>query len=170
MRSGVFTQKIFPKNCSGRASRPQQMKKLIVIATVVVGIFTLWFYSRHPLQTTVTIQNTTFVVDLAVTNKEKERGLGGRDSLAPNHGMLFVYDHKEPYSYWMKDMRFPIDIIWIDDKTIVDITRNVALSDKPLEQLPIYHPLAPVNKVLELNAGTVDRLGIQIGELVKITQ
>ena len=98
------------------------MKKLIVITAIfAIGIFSLWYYTRHPLQTTVSIRNKTFVVDVAVTAKEKELGLGNRDSLAADHGMLFIYDHKEVFPFWMKNMRFPIDIIWIDDQTIVDI-------------------------------------------------
>lgn len=144
------------------------MKKLIAIAAIVVGTFSFWFYSRHPLVTTVTIRNTIFTVDVAVTAKEKELGLGNRKSLAPDHGMLFVYDHKEVFPFWMKNMRFPIDIIWIDDKTIVDITKDVPLSTKPIEQLPIYHPVVPVNKVLELPTGTADRVGINIGDQVII--
>ena len=145
------------------------MKKLIVIAAILaIGIFSLWFYSRHPLQTTVTVRNTTFTVDVAVTAKEKEIGLGNRKSLAADHGMLFVYDHKEIYSYWMRNMHFPIDIIWIDDQTIVDIAKNVPVSDKPVGELPIYHPIAPVDKVLELPAGTSDRFGIIIGDKIII--
>lgn len=144
------------------------MKKLFAIAVVLVGIFSLWFYSRHPLQTTVTVRNATFIVDVAITAKEKEIGLGYRESLAAGHGMLFVYDHKEIYSYWMRNMKFPIDIVWIDDRTIVDITKNVPVSGKPLSELPIYHPIVPVDKVLELPAGTSDRVGIIIGDKIII--
>jgi len=145
------------------------MKKLIVITAILaIGIFSLWYYTRHPLQTTVTVRNTTFIVDVAVTAKEKELGLGNRDSLAADHGMLFVYDHKEIFPFWMKNMRFPIDIIWIDDQTIVDISRNVPVSDKPVRDLPIYHPSMPIDKVLELPAGTSDRVGIIIGDKITI--
>ncbi len=144
------------------------MKKLISIAVVLVGIFSIWFYSRHPLQTTVAVRNTTFIVDVAVTPKEKEVGLGNKKSLAADHGMLFVYDHKEVFPFWMKNMRFPIDIIWIDDRTIVDISKNVPVSDKPVTELPIYHPNVPIDKVLELPAGTTDRVGIIIGDKITI--
>ena len=82
--------------------------------------------------------------------------------------MLFVYTNKERFPFWMRNMHFPIDILWIDDRTIVDISKNVPASDKPVNQLPIYHPTTPVDKVLELPAGTVDRVGIVIGDKVVI--
>lgn len=145
------------------------MKKLIIILIVgTIGLFSLWFYTKHPLQTTVTVRNTTFIVDVAITAKEKEVGLGFRNSLAQNHGMLFVYTNKERYPFWMRNMWFPIDMLWIDDRTIVDISKNVPTSDKPVNQLPIYHPTVPVDKVLELPAGTVDRVGIVIGDKITI--
>ncbi len=145
------------------------MKKLIVVAaTLAIGVFAIWYYTRHPFVTTVTIKNTTFTVDVAVTAKEKEIGLGFRDSLEPDRGMLFVYDHKERYPFWMRNMRFSIDIIWIDDRTIVDITKNVPVSDKPVQELPLYHPNVPVDKVLEINAGLSDTYGLSIGDTVKI--
>lgn len=145
------------------------MKKLIVVFFVLsVGAFSLWYYTRHPLVTTVTVRDATFTVDVAVTPNEKEVGLGFRKSLGDDRGMLFVYDHKERYPFWMRAMRFPIDIVWIDDRTIVDISKNVPVSDKPVEQLPLYHPMVSVDKVLEINAGLSDAYGISIGDSVKI--
>lgn len=145
------------------------MRKLFLfVLLLTAGLFSLLYYTNHPLVTTVAIRNTTFTVDVAVTGKEKEVGLGGRDTLAPDRGMLFVYDHKERYPFWMRNMKFPIDIIWIADTTIVDITKNVPISDKPVEQLPIYHPVVPVDKVLEITAGLSETYGFVVGDTVKI--
>ncbi len=144
------------------------MKKLEVFIVTAVVAFSVWFYRAHPLQPTVRIRNEVFAVDLAITPKEKERGLGGRERLVENKGMLFVYDHKERYPFWMKDMRFPIDIVWIEGKTIVDISKNVPAPRLPNEQLPIYRPIAPVDIVLELPAGTADRVGMTIGDKITI--
>jgi uncharacterized protein len=142
------------------------MKKFIFISFIVLVLVSVFYYLRHPIGTKVIINNHQFYVDVAVTNPEKESGLGNRDSLEPDHGMLFTYDHKEKYSYWMKNMRFPIDILWIADNTIVDITKNIPVDIKV--PLKIYSPIVPVNKVLELNAGTSDRLGIKAGNTVYI--
>ena len=142
------------------------MKKIFILAAVVLCLFTIWFYVRHPLVTKVEIRGHIFTVDLAITPQEKERGLGGRDSLDPDNGLLFPYDHTEQYSFWMKDMRFPIDIIWIRDNQIIDISRNVPIESGT--QLRVYQPKEPVNKVLEINAGISDANGFQAGDLVTI--
>ena len=134
---------------------------------VFIGLFfTIVYYVRHPLTSTVTIKGIRYSVEVAVTPQEKELGLGERDSLKPLHGMLFPYDHSEKFSYWMKGMRFPIDIIWIRDYRIVDISKNVPIST--VGRFPVYAPREPVNLVLELSAGESDRNGFQIGDLVTI--
>ncbi len=134
---------------------------------VVVGLVgTFAFYIRHPLSATVTIKNIRYTVEVAATPQEKELGLGGRDSLKPLHGMIFPYDHSERFSYWMKGMRFPIDIIWIRDLRIVDISKNVPVSSDGT--LPVYAPREPVNLVLEVVAGESERNGFQIGDTVTV--
>lgn len=144
------------------------MKKALLLTVFLILFFTFWYYYRHPLTTRVKIRNTVFRVDVAVTNEEKARGLGGRDALAPDTGMLFAYDHKEQFRFWMKDMRFPLDFIWIDGKTVVGVTEN-APQPGPGGQLPVYAPKAAVDKILEVNAGTVQKLGIQPGDLISIS-
>ncbi len=142
------------------------MKKAFIFAAVLLGMFTVWFYWRNPLGTRIKIHDHIFTVEIAASAKEKERGLGYRDSLAPDHSMLFPYDHKDQYQFWMKGMRFPLDFIWIDGRRIVDITTNVPA---PIgDALPIYRPKVPVDKILELNAGTVEKIGIAIGDTIEI--
>src|SRR5690349_12394377 len=63
----------------------------------------------------ITIDNATFSVVVAKTPEEREKGLSGRDSLAQNSGMLFVFDHPDTYTFWMKGMKFPLDMIFIKD-------------------------------------------------------
>ena len=142
------------------------MKKIAIIGTCFLGIALFVYYRAHPLAPQLEIRGNKFTVELAITDKEREKGLGYRDALPANQGMLFVYDHPEQYNFWMKGMRFPIDIIWIQDKKIVDISPNVPIAIG--ENLSTYTPKIPVSQILEVNAGTVDRLGIQIGDAVKI--
>lgn len=140
------------------------MKKIIFALFLILILATASYYWLNPLTAKVKINNHVFYVDLAVTPKEKEKGLGGRNELSPDRGMLFVFDHKEQYPFWMKEMRFPLDFIWIDDKTVVDITPNVPVPASSF--LPIYHPRVPVDKILEINAGEVQKWGIQAGDSV----
>jgi uncharacterized membrane protein (UPF0127 family) len=142
------------------------MNKTLFIILSIITLFTIWFYNRHPLVTQVSIGKHTFIVDIAITASEKEKGLGGRKNLEEGHGMLFPFDHKERYSFWMKDMRFPIDIVWIRDNNVIDITKNAPVATGPY--LPVYSPSSPANKVLELPAGTADKLGIKIGDIAVV--
>lgn len=144
------------------------MKKLFVVGFILLGIFSLLLYRKNSLSPRVRIGTQTFVVELAITDREKERGLAYRDSLAPDHGMLFLYDHKDRYSFWMKGMRFPLDFVWIDGKTVADVTPNVPPPSDTT--LPAYSPNVPVDKILELPAGSIETYGIRIGDTVKFLQ
>lgn len=110
----------------------------------------------------------TLQVIIADTNEERSKGLGGRDSLATNSGMLFIHDSPKKYTYWMKDMRIPIDIIWVLDDRIADIIPDIppplpGQSDETLER---YSSTVDVNRVLETNAGFVQRNGIAVGDKI----
>lgn len=142
------------------------MKKILIIITMVWGLLLFWHYQNQPLGTRIDVGGRVFTVELAVTPKEQEKGLGYRDSLPVNAGMLFVYQTARQYEFWMKGMRFPIDIIWIRDQTVVDISKNVPVSATRAPST--YSPRESVNKVLEINAGKADELGIQIGDTATI--
>jgi uncharacterized protein len=139
---------------------------LVIISSILLVLFLIGYYIKNPLITRVSINGHVIPVELAVTNEEKQRGLGYRDSLDPNSGMLFVYGHPEQYGFWMKGMRFPIDIIWIADNLVVDISHNVPVATT--STIPHYAPKVPVNKVLEVNAGKARQWGIEIGHRVEI--
>lgn len=141
-------------------------KPIVPIILVLVSSLFVWYYIRHPLAPKILLGGRPFIVELAVSIKEKERGLGYRDALPSDQGMLFVYDHPEQYAFWMKGMRFPLDIIWIRDLRIVDMTKNVPVASTGA--LPLYKPSVPADKVLEVNAGTIDRLGLAVGDSIQI--
>ncbi len=99
---------------------------------------------------TVTVGTTTFAVEVVNTEALRELGLGDRASLPAGHGMLFVFDSPNAAGIWMKDMQFPLDILWArEDGTITTIERNVATSTYP----EAFYPKTPDAKyVLEVNA------------------
>jgi uncharacterized membrane protein (UPF0127 family) len=103
----------------------------------------------------------------ASTPEARERGLGARDRLDQNVGMLFTFNEPGMYEFWMKDMRFGIDIIWLDtDGRIVTIKRNVA----PLTYPKVFGPSAPSLSVIELNAGRSLSLDLKEGDLLTISR
>ncbi len=123
--------------------------------------------NTHP-QTTAHIRGRTFSLEVAATPSSREIGLSETDSLPVDRGMLFLYDTPDYYQFWMKGMKFPLDILFIRDSTIVTIARNVP-PPSDTGDLPLYAPDEPANKVLEINAGLCDKYGIREGDTVEIT-
>ncbi len=113
----------------------------------------------------VRIGMTEIPVEIATSSAAVQKGLSGRVSLAADRGMLFLFDHPEKYRFWMPDMRFPIDIIWIDDNQVIDADENVSPKFDPLYPV-FYTPARPVQYVLEVNAGFMKRNNIHIGDAV----
>jgi uncharacterized membrane protein (UPF0127 family) len=102
-------------------------------------------------------------VEVADDETERERGLMFRDELAADRGMLFIHDRQEPQSYWMKNTRIPLDILYFDNaRKLVSQQRDVppcTLGDA----CPPYPSNAPARYVLELNAGEAARLSLRDG-------
>lgn len=113
--------------------------------------------------TTIEIGGETVQVELVLTPAERAKGLSGRKSLAVDNGMLFVFETPGIYSFWMADMFFPIDIIWIDEqKKIVHIENNVLPESFPTT----YTSSEPAKYVLEVPAGFSDKAGLLVGNPV----
>lgn len=112
--------------------------------------------------TTADGKSHKFVVELAQTLAEQRRGLMDRQSLAPDRGMLFVYDQPDYRSFWMKNTYIPLDIIFVGgDGRILSIEENTI----PLSLSP-YLSLDPALLVLELAGGRTSELGIKPGDVV----
>jgi hypothetical protein len=116
----------------------------------------------------VFIGETKVDVEVARSANEISRGLSGREKLSENEGMLFVFENKTQPAFWMIDMNFDLDIIWIADGEIVYIHENVSAPapGTPDSQLPRYSPPNLINYVLEVNAGFSERNGIEVGESI----
>ena len=120
---------------------------------------------RTPVRIAVTIAERRFQAEVADTQAKKELGLGKRDTLAAGHGMYFPFPSSKYWVFWMKDMRFPIDIVWIGDGKVVDVSRDAPVP-KGDEQPATFSPVAPADAVFEVNAG--EAAGIKPGDAVKL--
>lgn len=110
------------------------------------------------------------MVDLAVSAEERVQGLSGRQSLDTDRAMLFVYEADAPRTFWMPDMHFPLDMVWIRADCVVDgVTADVPnpSPDTPRGQLPRYPSTGPVRFILEINAGQAEARGIGPGSPVQ---
>ena len=128
------------------------------------------YYSFQPQNLTedksfsLKVNNTYINVEIVDTAEERARGLSGRSSISDGDGMLFIFDKLGFHSFWMKDMNFPIDIIWIgEDYKIVDITKSVFPDSFP----QTFQSQVPAKYVLEVSAGFTNRRDIKIGDRVE---
>ncbi len=105
---------------------------------------------------------TTITVETADSPVEQAKGLSGRESLGENRGMYFVLEKRGLISFWMKEMKFSIDIIWVDRDTIIGFVENAPLPSE--EGIPTFKSPSPVTHVLEVNAGFVQQHDLEVGQ------
>ena len=125
----------------------------------------------------IKIWSAQITAEIADTPEKRARGLSGREALGKDEGMLFVFTDSAIRQFWMKDMNFSLDIIWIDEnKKIIDITKN-ATPESYLSRAVYpeqgrgesggpekFSPSAPAKYVLEVSAGFADAYNIKIGD------
>lgn len=152
------------------------MRKLLAVLVIVAipVFYFLYMYSNgmslYPAAVddggpVVRIGDVPVRVEVADTDELRRVGLGGRDSLGATSGMLFIFDTSDYHRFWMKDVRFLIDIIWIgEDLTVVDIMPRLSPDTYPAT----FEPKAPVRFVLETNANYAESFGIKIGDKVTL--
>jgi len=135
---------------------------LIIAFLIIVGLLSATPKEDLDQQIdSVTINDHRFSVEIAETERARQRGLSGRQELPLDSGLLFIFPKPDYYPFWMKEMNFPIDIIWLDsDKKIVDITANLSPETYPESS----RPQNPAQYVLEINAGLSEKLNFKIGD------
>jgi uncharacterized protein len=108
----------------------------------------------------IKIGDKSIRVEVADTDAERAQGLSGREMLETDTGLLFIFEIPGKYGFWMKDMKFPIDIVWIDENwQVISINANVSPQTFP----NVFEPISLVKYALEINSGDASRLGIDIG-------
>lgn len=151
------------------------MRKLIIVyvalivAVIILAVFRAGIASILPFggpKAEAQIGNQKVKIEVAKTPDAMEKGLSKRNSLPKDRGMLFIFKEKGKYEFWMRDMRFPLDIVYISDTTVVDVLENVPhkINDSP--NLIKYAPKEAANYVLEVNAGRAKELGIKEGTTI----
>jgi uncharacterized membrane protein (UPF0127 family) len=150
-------------------SGPSLKKILFYSALAVATIGAGWSLARNdPRQITgpyVELSGHQFEAEVADSVVERTRGLSGRDDLAANAGLLFVFDKDGRYCFWMKDMKFSIDIIWLDkDGKVVHKVPHASPDTYPQE----FCPPQEARYAFEVNAGTTDRLSVSNGDVTQI--
>ena len=105
-------------------------------------------------------------VELALTTEQQTRGLSGRDSLAPGTGMLFKFAKADKYQFWMKDMKFALDFIWVSKGKVVQLNNDVSPPTNESPYPVIIKALEPIDAVIEMPAGWVKENSVKVGDNV----
>ncbi len=119
---------------------------------------------RVTLVLPVTDGTREVVVELALTEAERNTGLMNRTQLDTDAGMLFLFPDERPRTFWMKNTLLPLDILFLDSDGRV---QNVARAQPGVEK-PGYHSLRPARMVLELNQGWCEEHGLGPGAIVPV--
>ena len=150
----AFKEPIFTE--IARITRPREPAATAALSTTP---------SPQPIIASVHIGATVIAAEVVKDTEAIRVGLSGRDSLAPENGMLFIFPKPKKYRFWMRDMKFPIDIIWICDDTVIGITANIASEFNPSNPRFFYAP-HKANYVLEIAAGFAAEKNIHVGDHV----
>jgi len=139
--------------------------KIITIAILGLAMFLIFnIKPANQMQAYLQIGQNKIEIEIADDADKRTRGLSGRANLAQNHGLLFIFDTFGNYGFWMKEMNFPIDVIWIDENwRVADISKNASPESYP----QVFLPSRPIKYVLEVNAGWSEKNNLKIGTIVQ---
>lgn len=136
---------------------------ILICGLVALLIYSVVVYMVAHFQPTVELRigSGIYHVQVADTEAERQQGLSGVDELKPDGGLLMKFDGDGIWGIWMKDMKIPIDIVWMDkDKKVVYVVKNAS---PELSTNTTFTPKSSARYVLELPAGSVDKAGIKAG-------
>lgn len=140
-------------------SSPWFKPTMFIVATLAIVFLPLLFYK--PPTNTLVLDGQKYTLEIVLGVEERQRGLSGRQALAPNEGMLFVEAKPNIACFWMKDMNFAIDIVWVDDTKII---RHLEERVSPKTYPKTFCPKVKTKYVVELPSGTIDKHQLAVGQ------
>ena len=141
-----------------------------ILLAVIITAVGLKLYTYYSPKAKIVVGGKILTVLVADTPTRQFRGLSNKKDLGEYAGMLFKFPYKSRYVIVMRDMNFPIDIIWMQDKRIVDLTINAKPEEKnKLEkELKQYVPLYNVDMAIEVPTGFIEQNNVKIGDIIVI--
>lgn len=148
-----------------------KITKILLVAMFIAALGgTVWIYLKTNVISVegnwikkIRIDEEILRVEVVASDKKMQKGLGGRSSLCADCGMIFVFSAPGKHAFWMKGMEFPLDIIWLDNGEVIQVERNISLSDPKT-----FSPNSNADMVLELNAGMAEKYGLKEGSKLDI--
>ncbi len=152
------------------ADKPMLVGIILIISTILgllaTGILGGSIFPYNPpsiYMKKISVGGTPIRVEVADTEEKRVNGLSGRESLPKNQGMLFVFKKSGRYPIWMRNMKFPIDVYWLDGRgVIIDIWENAQPSSYP----QVYKPKGDAYYILEVVSGFTEVYNVEIGDKV----
>lgn len=148
---------------------------LLIAAAVLLGIAMYSPLLKTPAledgkPARVKVDRAKLEVQVVGNDQSRSRGLAGTPSLDESHGMLFLFPSAQQPAIWMKGVQYPIDIIWINNGTVIEVTPNVppVAAGTPDAAMPLYQPAGVVTQVLEVAAGWAARNNVQPGDPLRV--
>lgn len=144
---------------------------LVVVAGFFLSALFLFFWQYHWPTATIHLSDSNLDVLVAKTPKHWYTGVGGRKSLDPYDGMLFLFDGANRQAMVMRDTLFPLDIIWLNQGVVVDMAANIPTEiGRGEDQFTRYYPRVAANMVLEVPAGWLAEHSLKIGDKLSLTK
>lgn len=142
---------------------------LLLFVIIILAVFLKSWEFFNLKNARFEFSNESYKVLLANTPEKAYKGLSFREDLGDYSGMLFIFNSPAYYVMVMRNMNFPIDIVWLNNGVVVDIAPR-AQPEPGVEErlLKEYRPRLPANVVLELKAGFTEEKGVKIGDKIEI--
>lgn len=148
----------------------------MTVAVLVGGLGFMMVRSRAianapqclPLEAYFELDGHQVQLEVARTPAQQAKGLQFREPLPGDRGMLFPVEPATPAQLWMKDVAFPLDMIFLSDGTVIHVAKQVPPCNSLPQECPVYGPEEAVDAVIELTGGAAERLGIQEGTQIAI--
>ncbi|MFA6304359.1 MAG: DUF192 domain-containing protein [Patescibacteria group bacterium] len=139
------------------------MRKLLIILVLFFLLSGCQFKAIE--DRVISVNGQELNVEVVKSSAKMSKGLSGRTGLCQNCGMLFEYQGDQIRNFWMKDMEFPLDILWIKDDLVVGLQENIPIFDLAGQISQMQSP-QPVNRILEVNSGWISKNKPKIGDKV----
>jgi len=149
----------------------RKILKFIILIAIIVGIYflivTFWPKGAKNVVFNTDSGSYTYAVEVSDNRDTRMKGLMEREKLDADKGMLFIFEDERIPAFWMKNMKIPLDMVFMDkDYKVVDYFENVPACTA--DPCPHYLPSVNSKYVVEVNAGTVDKIGLQKGDLAEV--
>ena len=144
---------------------------ICAIIALIGGVW--WWFSLKQLNysdtdlVTIRFPKGTIIAEVSTSILKHAAGLSARPSLATDTGMLFIFSSPQKPTFWMKGMKFPLDFVWLKNGIVIDVNQNISVPQN-LFDFNLVSPSQKVDMVLEVNVGTIEKMGIKVGDVVSI--